>query len=175
MPDPTPYAPASAPAPKRGIDATFAYIVGLLLIFIIAALTGVSLKYYKLTRSYATELQKANDAIVFLRDFQANPMAFQPVVARDALPRQAAQLDGRNVDVLELDASLGRLMGFAPGDVLRVGAAASQPATAPSAHRPPARGDTMPELPEARTIARRWTRCCAAGASSGWSCSGPTR
>ena len=123
------------PAAKRGLEPWFAYTVGLLLLAVIAALTGLSLRFH--ARALRAQVQlhdmrgnldKAESALSI---FGANVAELTPRLDRQSLRRTTVTLDGRPVEVMELSAGVGRTLGLEAGDILRVGPGAD-PAGSPA-------------------------------------------
>ena len=136
--------PGLAPA-RNGLEPWFVHTVGILLLVIIAALAGLTLRLHQRARLAEARLAEAWHDI---RLRQAELMLKDPVFRifgdksvnlmirppREGLPRTAATLDGQPVEVLELGAVVGGALGLRPGDILRVAdPAGSRPATAPAA------------------------------------------
>lgn len=116
-------APASA-ASARGVEPWFAYTVGVLLLVIVAALTGLTLRLHRRTRVLEADLR---DAQTRLRDAEQSVQILgesipdlSPRLPREALRRSAVTLNGQATSVLELPAATGRTWGLRPGDVVRV-------------------------------------------------------
>lgn len=119
-------------AQPTGLSPNFVFIVGILLLVIIAALTGLALSYR--ARALVAEaeaahlrevVQTSQGAMQLLADNLAPPLE------RDRLAALDATLDGRAVKVFIVDADRARSLGLVPGDILRVGQAAP-PASAPA-------------------------------------------
>ncbi len=126
--------------PTQTIEPWFVYTVGILLLVVIAALTGLSLKLYHRARmaeaSAAAMQSKTNqwqDALKILAQQQPKPL---PSLDRTALATRPAMLDGQPVNVLQMDTRQARQLGLLPGDIVLV---ESEPSTTPaSASSPPA-------------------------------------
>ena len=130
-------------AQRPGVEPWFAYTVGILLLVIIAALTGLSLRLHRRCgraeirlKETRVTLQQTESA---LRALGREGMGLVARLPRDALDRTVAMFDGRSIQVLELPVDLGRMLGLRPGDVVRVGparaadeSASSRPAPATS-------------------------------------------
>jgi hypothetical protein len=129
---------------RPGVEPWFAYTVGLLLLLVVAALTGLSLRLY--TRARAAEgraamaqsrLDQQQGALSLLGE-HLTELSFR--LDRRKLPARPARLDDREITLLEASAAQGEQVGLMPGDVLYVSArppAASAPVgsstTAPGA------------------------------------------
>jgi len=115
--------------PGIGVEPWFLYVVGGLLLVIVAALGGLALRFHR--RAVAAEKQLASATAPSpgsFMDLFARQAATVPRLQRAALPRRVGKLDDEMVTVLEVDARQGRALGLRPNDVLRVGPDV-QPAT----------------------------------------------
>jgi hypothetical protein len=129
---------------RPGVAPWFAYTVGLLLLVVVAALTGLSLRLYTRARAadaHANSVQSRLD-----QQQQALSMLGEHLtelgvrLKRGSLPARTVRLDGREVTLLEASAGQGEQIGLQPGDLLYV---KEQPATASS----PATPTTAPAIP----------------------------
>jgi hypothetical protein len=118
-------------AERKGLEPTFVYTVVVLLLVIIAALTGLTLRMNRRARLAEAALADARQDLQLrqmelmqkdpvYRIFGDKPVRSLIELPREELPRTAAMLDGRPTQVLELGAPLGGALGLRPGDVLRV-------------------------------------------------------
>ncbi|NQU75707.1 MAG: hypothetical protein HQ546_05250 [Planctomycetes bacterium] len=118
----------------RGLEPWFVCTVCALLLTIIAALTGLSLRFHRQTRlaearlsEVLTELGKKETAVQVLGEGAARLL---PRLATDKLPRTEGTLDGQTVTILHLSNVMGRAIGLQSGDLLRV--LPSTPTTVPA-------------------------------------------
>ena len=126
---------AGKPAPQA--PARFLFIVGVLMVMIVALLAGLWLRarIRATTAEFAAaQLQDRNDKLEALLGRILLGGAIQPKVARDSLQTKPVRIDGREVTALRLPAAMAKTWGFEPGDVIladRAAAAATTTATQP--------------------------------------------
>ena len=115
--------PAATTSP--GLDPKFGYSVGILLLVIIAALLGWAMRLQQraaLAEGQVIQLNKTINSYDqrALNLLNASPTMQGPPIIRDRLTRTPATLDSQPVEILELPAILGKGLGLAPGDIVRV-------------------------------------------------------
>ena len=124
------------PAVQPGIEPRFAYTVGLLLLVMVAALTGLSLRLHR--RSVLAEAHAAQTSAAMDQQNQAMAVLGRHLLEAAPLDRQAlaarpAKLDDRTVTVLTISPQQAHTVGLQAGDVLEVAEpAATAPPTGPS-------------------------------------------
>ena len=131
-----PYAGKMTPPPRPKsdgkIDAWFAYLVGILLLVIIAALTMLTFRYRTAASRAQADFRRANNALSLIH---AMPPAMAPALTRAdyTAVTEEVTVNGREVEALGMEPGLAVLIGLAPGDVVvvRSSAAPSQPSTSP--------------------------------------------
>ena len=123
----------AAPAGRPGIERSFAYTVGVLLLVMVAALAGLSLRLYRravLAEAHAARGQAMLDeqraAVALLG---RHLLAAEPLDRR-ALPARPGRLDGQPITVLTASPEQAARIGLEGGDVLLVlpGATPTRPA-----------------------------------------------
>ena len=126
-----PAQPASPPS-----DARFFLIVGVLMLTIIALLSGLWLRAHLRKAQLEAQVLSARADRAKLEDFLKSYLLQNPPpqVIRSELTTRPAVLDGKDITLLRLDADLAVKLGLRPGDVLTVDPpAASGPASMPAA------------------------------------------
>jgi len=114
--------------------------VGILLLVIIAALTGLTLRFHKGMRLAEARLSQAEARGHRIEEgmavFGENVGKLLPRLPREDLARTAVTLDGEGAHVLELPAAMGEAIGLHVGDIVRVyGPADATTRPAPSTRR----------------------------------------
>lgn len=117
---PAPTAPTSP-----GLDPKFVYSVGVLLLVIIAAMLGWAMRMQQRTALAEGQVIQLNKTINSYDQramslLNASPTMQGPPIIRDRLTRTPATMDSQSVEILELPAILGKGLGLAPGDIVRV-------------------------------------------------------
>jgi hypothetical protein len=129
--------PNSDQPPRPESDARFFLIVGVLMLVIIALLSGLWLRAHLRTAQLEAQVIAAHADRAKLEDFLKSYLLQNPPpqVVRGELTSRPAVLDGKDISLLRLGAEPAAKLGLRPGDVLVVDPpAASGPAsrTAPA-------------------------------------------
>lgn len=107
-----------------GVEPWFAYTIGVLLLAVIAGLTGLSLRLY--SRARLAEARAAAAQSSFDQQQRALSMLGEHLTElgvrldRRSLPARPAKLDGHDVTLLEATAVQGEQIGLRAGDLLLV-------------------------------------------------------
>ncbi len=126
---------AGKPAPQA--PGRFVFIVGVLMVMIVALLAGLWLRarIRATTAEFAAaQLRERNDKLEALVGRILLGGAIQPAVARSSLQTKAVHVDGREITALRLPAAMAKTWGFEPGDVILADRAA--PPTTTTATQP---------------------------------------